>query len=114
MNRKTAAALEDSIAHWRKNAEAKTADEVNIGPDACALCDLFNYPGRPLAKKCAGCPVTKRTGQILCCGTPYDGAASARLRWFIALRRSDDPGDAFRDAALAEVAFLESLREPSP
>lgn len=104
MDAATAEALEKSIAHWKENAEAERRGEVSFGPRACALCRNF------WGNNCIGCPVSMATDLTGCRGSPYADAIDALLSW------EPDPfngaaRDAFRTAALAEVAFLESLRD---
>lgn len=107
MNAKTAKALEESIAHWRRNVEAQTPDEASTGPSACSLCEMFvNAPG--ITEICVGCPIHE-AGYHACSKTPYESAERALLGWL-------DPKDIaargdFRRHALEELAFLESLRE---
>lgn len=57
-------ALEDSIAHWERNAAAKT---IKMGTDHCALCHVYYNNG----------PVNARTGQMYCVGSPYSAAQYA-------------------------------------
>lgn len=60
------------------------------------------------------------TGRKHCKETPWDDASARLTDWKFDARFLDTPTgrardafrDAFRAAALAEVAFLESLREP--
>lgn len=99
MDERTRAALEASIAHWKTNAAATHPGDVQTDCDACALCDLFRRPPRE------NCPVAARAGKTMCLGTPYGDARAKLMHWSSA-------GEAFRAAALREVAFLESLRDP--
>lgn len=122
MTPETLAALKASIAKWKRNAVAKTPEEYLIGAANCPLCVLFKN-SECLGGWCIGCPVFEATGNILCDSTPYDNAHDAHTiwldndaplrhhvagveqgRWAVELLRDD----AHR-AALAEVAFLESL-----
>lgn len=97
MDAKTAAALEASILHWKQNADVETLQDAKITSSFCALCALF------ADDDCDGCPVKERTRLPQCQEAPWDEAYSARNRNYLA---------AFRIAALDEVEFLESLREP--
>lgn len=117
----TAEALERSIAHWKRMAAAETindlAGEEPVAAD-CALCQTF--------ADCEGCPVAIESDLIRCNGTPYGLAASAFDEWERASRQGwfarrflggDGLIDAarryWRAAAAKEIAYLESLREPT-
>jgi hypothetical protein len=104
MDAETAKALEDSIAHWKRMREDPECGEKPYGSD-CALCAKF----RP--ERCEGCPVDDE-GDGMCNGTPWDEASWA---WHITTL---DPGPIdpvsmveWHEAADAEIAFLEGLRE---
>ena len=87
-------ALEASIKHWERNVTGKTS---TIGSKNCALCRLF------ITKDCVGCPVRNRTGKPFCDGSPYPIANKMGNQYgYDSLR--------FRQAALRELRFLESLR----
>lgn len=89
MDDRTLKALKGSIAHWRR-VEADWREPVNV--DTCHLCRKFHALG------CEGCPVSAKTGQAYCGGTPYEHY------------RARDPNEAHRRAAArAEREFLESL-----
>lgn len=105
---RTRHALEESIAHWKRNVEAETYEDIHIGGAHCALCHAFVFDA-PDEETCLGCPVYLRTGQKDCMGSPY-------LRAYIARILFDLPGgrEAWREAARAELTFLESLREDDP
>ena len=90
-------ALETSILHWQENAKAETLGEVQVGADACDLCDLY-YDN----VDCEGCPVAD-AGMPGCVGSPYMAALDAL--YSLASREE------FRRCAQAEVDFLISLRE---
>ena len=107
MTPSTAKALAASIAKWKRNTRVKTPTGVKIGASVCPLCVMFH----PFDKRapCVGCPVFAKTGEPGCGGSPYGDAEVAFDAW-------DDVDDraaaeAFRAAAQAEVAFLESLVE---
>ena len=106
MNKKTAKALEKSIAHWRRMHDADSPVELgNESPCGgyCALCDLFSDKG------CEGCPVAIKTGQADCDGSPW-----AHARYFFNGWKSGWSARAeWRKAARKEIKFLESLREPT-
>jgi hypothetical protein len=101
MDAKTLEALKASIAKWERNAEAKTPAEYKIREKDCPLCDLFRR------NLCDGCPVSDRTEEIFCYGTPYDLAAPAKYDWIRASSKS--AADRAHAAARDEVAFLKSL-----
>ena len=109
MDSETAEALEASIEHWKRNAAAETPDAAAFGVDHCALCKKFVVDR--ITDRCVGCPVQARTDRPGCDGSPYDDAIDAHDDWekspFDILAHDD-----FRTAALDEVAFLESLRDP--
>ncbi len=97
-----AAALEDSIAHWKRMREmplevrcdSKTRERPNA--ISCPLCLLIN----PDEDGCVGCPVYERTKRDWCFCTPYHVAQMSFKR----------PDHLWHPAADAEIAFLESLR----
>lgn len=97
MTEKTLLALKQSIEHHSSNSkvtEVDFPDKVGLGSKDCALCELF------FDKRCHGCPVAMKTGQILCYNTPYVATVKAR----------DDLN--YKDFIVAEekeVVFLESL-----
>lgn len=95
MTPEAAHALELSIARWERIAEGKES----MDEGECALCEVFPSP------LCEGCPVQEHTRQPQCHKTPYYDARY--------LLRMVGPGSGeFRGAALAEVEFLKSLRQP--
>lgn len=112
--------LEKSIAHWRRMRDAETVAELfGEAPygDDCALCQAHRNPAAAWDLECAGCPVSVRAGRALCQSTPYGAAASAFGSWRdteLGRARFLDARDRWRTAADAEIAFLESLREPAP
>jgi len=61
MDAKTLEALKGSIAKWETVRETLKQEGVTD----CPLCQLFYNNG------CKGCPVSKKTRQINCCGTPF-------------------------------------------
>ena len=101
MNAKTLAALEASIAKWKRNAQAMAPGDYLTGPRDCPLCVLFHEGD------CEGCPVSARTCEIYCDGTPFNSAEDLCEKWWA----TGDPADGqkARDAAREEAAFLESL-----
>jgi hypothetical protein len=116
MDVRTAEALERSIEHWREVCAAQMPD-VQTGDQSCALCHLFHPYYRLNDDACGGCPISGRTARMFCRGTPYSDADSSHTDWLFARKSSDEEAmqraeSAFRAAARAELAFLESLREP--
>ena len=95
MDEKTAAALEASIEHWKRNASVDNVDDAHLGPGFWL-------------KDCEGCPVREKTGLEACAGTPFDDAYQA---WRDCMNMNG-PGllDRFKRHAQREVEFLESLR----
>jgi hypothetical protein len=117
MDARTAEALEKSIEHWREICDAPMID-IDIGPSICALCRVFHaFFTRSVCVDCIGCPVFAATKQTLCDGSPFPEAQAAYDAWWRADEDEDEAAmqeaeAAFRTAARAELAFLESLREP--
>jgi hypothetical protein len=99
MDEGTLDALKRSIVAWQEKAAAYSLEGLTIGRTSCPLCDRFNT-STGLEDSCGGCPVSERTGNPYCRGTPYDKARVAYHEGAI--------GD-FRVAAQEEVAFLKSL-----
>lgn len=62
MSPETLTALQGSIAKWERIV-ART--QSNHGREDCALCNLF------YDSDCVNCPVSAKTGQPFCKGTPY-------------------------------------------
>lgn len=95
-------ALEKSIKHWEENTAATDFSKVDMGAGSCRLCLEYH--------QCNGCPVMKKTGLLLCGGSPYYRASEAYFAW---RRNPSDPDlrDKFRYAAQKEVDFLKSLRK---
>lgn len=104
MSANTAAALEECIRHWERNAAVTNLADVLIGLDYCALCEIFN--NRLANLGCEGCPVKDRTGFRHCFDTPYSLAAKAWVHGNL---------PRFKKAAQEMVDFLKGLREePKP
>ena len=101
MKKETVTALRKSIAHWKLIAAGKA---YSYRGNTCALCLRF---GRSCILGDEICPVAIKTRMRGCLGTPYTdfyGAAEVDQHFY---RWARTP-EAVR-AALAEVAFLESL-----
>lgn len=108
-------ALKESIAHWERLVKTRPANVTQDEPYAehCALCKWFFVSPR----RCKGCPVSEKTGQTHCIGTPYYEAERA-WRWLA--ENPVEPSAAasckeklqlnrWRKAARAELRFLKSL-----
>lgn len=102
MDKRTADALELSIAHWERNVAAETPDDASVSAKCCALCITF----RPT---CAGCPVKDETGQTDCEDSPYEQAFERFILW-MDHDRSAHHLLAWRAAAQCELDFLKGLR----
>lgn len=97
MDAKTLEALKASIEKWERNAAVATLAEANIYSSSCPLCDLYL---RLADDDCSGCPVSARTREGGCEGSPWEVAYLTRRAGNL---------DAFKVAAREEVAFLKSL-----
>lgn len=108
MDARTLEALQASIAKWERNAEAKTPEDVKMGPAECPLCMTFNslFVLKTGHTECFGCPVFEKTGLHGCNGTPYDIALTDYLEWSDG---DEDAASKFASKAASEVAFLKSL-----
>ena len=107
MNKRTAAALEKSIEHWKRMLALESPENVSfsdmpIGQN-CALCKLFVYKNW----SCYGCPIEAKTGIGSCGGTPYERAHDAFFSW----RDGSGNRSNWRRQASRMIKFLESLRE---
>jgi hypothetical protein len=102
MNPKTERALRKACAHWKRLATGKQKRRESIFAKDCALCKLFVIPYKKRTKDCAGCPVRKRTGWPLCKGSPWS-------RVYNIFNYANTHGAEFREAARAQLEFLQSL-----
>ena len=102
-NEATTAALEDSIAHWRRLATGSSRFGEDIYSEDCALCSIF------LTSKCQGCPVSDFSGHPSCSETPWSEVSQQRYRHF---GSKNTPG--FLAAALVQLQFLEQLHPLYP
>ena len=93
-------ALRASIAHWERNVAAETPDEAGIGSRHCRLCAEYTAGG------CIGCPVSIKTGHMLCAGSPYDTTVIALPAWRL---QPTSMRVEWKAAAQAELDFLKSL-----
>ena len=73
MPKKTLKALIDSIKHWERMQKNPDCGETPYGCE-CALCNL-HYA---IEDSCAECPVSLKTGQDDCKGSPW---SDARFAW---------------------------------
>ena len=105
MNRETKEALEQLIEHWEENARAEDPTDVKLEPKEYALCQLFLWNNK---SPCEGCPVSIRTGDPFCWGTPYDEAHRLWQHW--RLNPHIEAQINLQTAAKKEVEFLKSLR----
>jgi len=97
-------ALKASIAHHEANLKAETPEDVELGPQHCALCREY------LRKDCKPCPVGKATGDKYCNNSPYIDLSAARWHWH--WHKTDPQAkSAFRRAERKEIKFLKSLRD---
>ena len=94
MDAKTLNALKGSIKKWEGVVKGTVKDE---GPDNCPLCQRFQtHDG------CAGCPVSIKTKEDWCLGSPYYD--------YVELEDSALPDEkAISLAAKKELAFLKRL-----
>ncbi|ANV26850.1 hypothetical protein [Agrobacterium pusense] len=116
MEQITREALEASIRHWQEITEVTAYNQVNIGPDDCALCQLFNIHDEDNEdQNCIGCPVRDATGKRYCKDSPYLRVNNIKISWWEGKSKLED----FIAAAKDELDFLISLRStdsslPSP
>lgn len=92
-------ALKESIEHWKRVVASPLTEK--IGPDKCALCNLFLYNTNGLSHSCKGCPIYASTGERFCIDTPYDVCSCVDVR---------DPR--YLISAQRELDFLISLLPP--
>ncbi|MDH1268948.1 hypothetical protein N5C81_15085 [Rhizobium pusense] len=107
MEQITREALEASIKHWQEITEVTAYNQVHIGPEDCALCQLFNiHDDDNEDQNCIGCPVRDATGKRYCGDSPYLRANNAKISWWEGKSKLED----FIAAAKDELDFLISLR----
>ena len=76
MDQNTRAALDQTIQRWQRNRIAIVPDQFSVhGQSRGELCDSFRKDG------CNGCPVSAKTGQPECSGTPLGEAVVAFTDW---------------------------------
>lgn len=105
MNSRALRALKASIEHWGRLAIGDP-DETGPGPSSCPLCRLYNNDNTPEEKACLKCPVYKRTHKRWCLETPY---IDADYEWDKTIASNPYDRLEFRQAAMKEMRFLESL-----
>lgn len=106
MDTKVLEALRASISHWQDNANVIELHGASVSSKDCALCKLF------LDNYCRGCPVAEVSGHLFCGNTPYNRAFKTHDVWCATTKYTDEFDAArteFREAAKAELKFLESL-----
>jgi len=104
MDAETLKALRGSIAKWERVVSTGASGTSYAD---CALCALF------WAADCIGCPVSQRTGESHCDGSPFEDYMSERHELRLGSKeRTSDP--AVKEAAERELAFLKSLLPPPP
>jgi hypothetical protein len=107
----TLEALNHSIAHWEKNAQALDPIEASLRARDCALCRLYRVPKRSCKKAmnaCQGCPIMKTTGVNICLATPYIKANFAYENW--CTEETEEARAAFQAACQDEIDFLKKVR----
>lgn len=80
MDPKTEEALDASITHWEEVCATPIVGDVNLGTQACGLCNKF-FTTRDDDNCCSGCPVHSATGDKSCRGSPYFDACNAHKEW---------------------------------
>lgn len=95
-------ALRESIAHHKQNLLAEKPEDVRLGRDNCALCELHGF-------FCDGCPV-KEAGFNECAGSPYDKVWRGAEYWR-GSPKNKKLRENFREAEQKEIEFLKSLLE---
>ena len=98
--------LEQSIAVWVKKLDIQHPNDLNLGADACPLCQVYRTTTHGT---CVGCPVKQRTGRTSCIGSPYHRVTDAKDLTDKGLM----PLTELKTYIQEEIDFLKSLREPS-
>jgi len=101
----TLKALKGSIAKWREIVRSTRAEDR--ATENCPLCEVFLNQE---AGVCPGCPVSTKTRNALCLGTPYIAWVSHTDTHKFYFNRHRKPGckECLR-LVKAELAFLRSL-----
>ncbi len=104
MDERTRTALEGSIEKWELIVSGEGTDQGTLN---CPLCELFWQWSQQSDKPCDGCPVSAKTQQTCCRGTPY-------MLYREALSAHGERSLQAVGLAKAEVKFLQSLRPVEP
>jgi hypothetical protein len=109
MDPETLEALKGSIAKWERVVEG--GQQENGGPTDCPLCSRFNsqFNKNLTNPPCQGCPVSIRTGQKFCEGSPYDEIEKLEDGGEYVFDSNEEFVSTFRSAAKEELEFLKSL-----
>lgn len=94
----TQEALDDSIRHWKTYASGDGDLEGFPNSRSCSLCRLFFFK----SPACNGCPIMKKTGFVVCAGSPYGLAIDALKLGYTSPE--------FMSAAQKMVDFLEDIK----
>ena len=106
MNETTLTALKKSIAKWERNVAATEVYKIDTTIGGCPLCSWFFSSRDDEGRQCYGCPVSKKTGNTNCRGTPYYEVTN----WMLDIEDSNGPlTEELAKACQAEVDFLKSL-----
>lgn len=65
---------EEVKAHWQENLQKAKAGHLRLGDiysTECAFCAIY------LSNNCIGCPISEKTGFLLCGDTPWSSIAVA-------------------------------------
>lgn len=89
-------ALKSSIKHWVRLSTGKRRSNEDTGVNHCALCKIYH------SGECEGCPVSEKTGQTYCDGSPFEAAVEVKHKYGISSKQ-------FKQAAKRELKFLKSL-----
>lgn len=96
--------LDLSIEKWERIVDAGLDGiKADIGFKQCALCASVGRITFSSDTLCDDCPIYKKTGEGTCIDTPYIKANEYKI---------DDHPSQFAEAAVEELEFLKSLREP--
>jgi hypothetical protein len=81
MDKRTLTALQASIEHWEKNAQAEVVSNIADNAASCPLCQIFYFEKIGNVLPCSGCPVREKTRQSNCYGSPWFTARAAKNNW---------------------------------
>lgn len=94
----TQEALDDSIRHWKEYAAGNGEKEGFPTDESCSLCKLFFFK----SPACKGCPISNKTKQSVCQGSPYELAIDTLKLGYTSPE--------FMAAAQQMVDFLEDIK----